>query len=470
MTERHETDTPPYKGYPANAARLGAGEGIAGRNAMGDVRQRKGMVSQFTHWLAGLPARPLSAQESWATIAVFLIFAFCLNALPPNFSFGGATEASAEGSVLNQAFWLGMLVLALSAVINTSRAASGLYVKALPLLALCVLLIASSLWSLAPAISFRRAILECIVIGSILANVAALQRAEQAFVILYRVAAITLMFELVMLLRANGFDEAGLFRGIHTQKNVLGLVGGVAILCGVWVRKSGVLRSLHWNTAYLLGWLALLILSRSKTSLALILAAPAIALGLRKLARSLGVGPGAPLLACFGLAYAAFAVAFIAGMDIGGGIEHWVHRLGFTGRDDIWQFLIARFLENPWLGHGYGGFWDIGPAAPNLRYGTGFIPMINQAHNGYLDLLLALGLTGLAAYALVLVGFLFCLSSAERKTPQSSLALCWTLVVFSLLHNFTETTLLRGYSLVWVVQLFAMAVTYRMAHEARRLT
>ena len=439
--------------HPVNAGQLHAG---------------KGMLSQLSNWLAGRPAQALSAQEGRATLAVFLIIAFCFNALPPNFTFSGTTEASADGSLINQFFWFGMLLLALSAVINTARSASGLYVKAMPLLALCLLLVASSLWSLAPAISLRRAILECIVVGSILVNVASLQRAEQAFIILYRVAAITLVFELVMLLRANGFDETGLFRGIHTQKNVLGLVGAVAVLCGVWVRKSGGLRSLHWNTAYLVGWLALLVLSRSKTSLALILVAPAIALGLQKFARSLKGGVGVPLLGFLALAYSVFAVAFISGVDVGSGIEHWVHRLGFTGRDDIWQFLTARFLEHPWLGHGYGGFWDIGPAAPNVRYGTGFIPMINQAHNGYLDLLLALGLTGLVAYLCVFAGFLFCLSSAERKAQQGSLALCWTLVVFSLLHNFTETTLLRGYSLVWVVQLIAMAITYRLAHEARR--
>ncbi|MBL8485000.1 MAG: hypothetical protein JNJ60_22580 [Rhodocyclaceae bacterium] len=45
--------------------------------------------------------------------------------------------------------------------------------------------------------------------------------------------------------------------------------------------------------------------------------------------------------------------------------------------------------------------------------------------------------------------------------------LCWTLVVFSLLHNLTESSLLRGFVWVWLLQLIAMAITYRMAHETR---
>ena len=425
-----------------------------------------GLINRFTHWLAGQPDRLLSTHERLASVALFLIAAFCFNALPPNFTYAGISATGNEGNLYNQAFWIGMLLLSLPAFTSSAHPAGGIYFRATPLLALCLLLAASSLWSLAPEVSLRRTILECIVIGSVLANIAALQRADQAFIILYRVASFTLAFELIMLFRANGFDETGLFRGIHTHKNVVGYVAAMAILVGVWARKSGFLPALRWNTAYLLGWAALLALSQSKTSLALTLAAPAIALGLRKLAHTLGVGVGIPLLGIFTLAYGAFAIAFISGGDVAGSVEYWVHRIGFTGRDDIWQVLVARFLEYPWLGHGYGGFWDIGPASPNLRYGTGFIPMLNQAHNGYIDLLLALGLTGLVALLGVLAGFIFCLSSAERKRPQPSLALSWTLVVFSLLHNFTETTLLRGYLLVWVVHLIAMTVTYRMAHEA----
>lgn len=427
------------------------------------------MFNKLADWLTGKPKKPLSTYECIASIALFLIIMSCFNALPPAFSFDGAAESSSDGSLFNQVFWIGMLLISISSALNAPRATSGIYVKAMPLLIFCVLLVISALWSLAPAISLRRAILECIVVGSILVNIASLQRAEHAFVIVYRAAFVTLVFECAMLLRANGFDTDGFFRGIHTQKNVLGLVGAISIIVGFWIRQSGMFRAKHWNTAYLLTWVALLVLSRSKTSLALTLVAPAIALGLRKLARRMGVGVGVPLLVFFVVLYGAFSVVFIAGVDVGNEIERLIHRIGFTGRDDIWQFLIARFMERPWMGHGYGGFWDIGPAAPNLRYGTGFIPMINQAHNGYIDLLLALGVVGFIAYIWVFISYLFCFSFAEREKQHGILSLCWTLIVFSFIHNLTETSLVRGYALVWISQLLAMAITYRLADEARRL-
>ena len=400
-------------------------------------------------------------------MVLFLIFAFCFNILPPTFTFTGGTEVSGEGSLFNQVFWIGVLALSISTVLNNKKPIGGIVFQAMPLVIFCALFVVSSFWSLATDITFRRSILELIVIANILISVSMLKNTSHAFVILYRVASITILFECTMLFRANGFDEVGLFRGIHAQKNVLGLVGAISILAGIWIRTTGASLSKYWNTAYLLGWFSLLMISQSKTSLGLILLAPAIALGLRRLGRNFGVGVGIPLLVIFGLAYSVFAITFISGIDVGHDISNWIHRIGFTGRDGIWNFLIARFLERPWLGYGYGGFWDIGANAPNVRYGIGFITQINQAHNGYLDLLLALGVLGFATYLYVVIGFVTRLSAAERVSQNSTLALCWVFFVFSLLHNLTETTLARGYSLVWVVQLVAMAITYRMAFEAK---
>jgi O-antigen ligase len=72
-----------------------------------------------------------------------------------------------------------------------------------------------------------------------------------------------------------------------------------------------------------------------------------------------------------------------------------------------------------------------------VRYGIGFITQINQAHNGYLDLLLAVGVAGLVAYVGVVIGFIHCLSVAEHQSQNRTLALCWVFFIFSLFaqHN-----------------------------------
>ncbi|MBL8483430.1 MAG: O-antigen ligase family protein, partial [Rhodocyclaceae bacterium] len=412
------------------------------------------LVKTLAHYLAGRPSQPLASVERLATFTLFLIVAFSFNILPPNFSYDGRLASGADGTPFNQIFWVAALLCSLYCLVNMPARARAAFLPALPLCALCVLLLVSALWSLAPLITVRRAGLEMIVVACVVINVMALQRAEQAFHILYRVAALTLAFDLCMLLRANGYDEAGLFRGIHTHKNVTGYLGATSILTGLWLRRAGAGLGRGANMAFLAGWALVLGMSQSKTSIALTLAAPLLAYGLRRLAQASGAGLGMLLAGLGGLAYSAAALAYLSGVDLPGGVERFVHHVGFTGRDDIWDFLLARATERPWLGYGYGGFWDIGPDSPSVRWGSGFLPMINQAHNGYLDLFLALGVVGVAAWAGVLIGYVVCLARIEAAASMPWLSgLCWTLVVFSLLHNLTESSLLRGFVWVWLLQL-----------------
>lgn len=425
-------------------------------------------MNKLVGWLVGRPSDTFESSKKMAALIVFLIVAYCFNVLPPDFSFDGISRGGAEGSLYNQVFWGALMLMSLPSVLGRSKVHWGVYVHAMPLLILCTFFLLSAIWSLDPAISFRRAVLEFMVVGCVLVNVASLERAEQAFVILYRVASITLCLELVMLFRENGFDEFGLFRGIHSHKNVLGLVSVIAIFSGFWVRSGDFDVSRRWVAIYLILWFVLLVLSQSKTSLGLLIAIPLFAISIRRWSAKIGVGIGAPLVVIIAIGYCFVAIGVIAGFDVGGGVEDWISSVGFTGRDHIWHFLIARILEAPWLGYGYGGFWDIGPDAPNVKYGTGYMPMINQAHNGYLDILLAGGMLGLAGYLLVLAAFVRSLSLAERTVKNSVLGLGWIFVTFSFFHNFTESSALRGYALVWVIQLLAMAVTYRLAHEASK--
>lgn len=113
----------------------------------------------------------------------------------------------------------------------------------------------------------------------------------------------------------------------------------------------------------------------------------------------------------------------------------------FTGRTAIWDAVWAFYLDHPVLGAGYGSFWQIGPASPIFRYGKGWVQQVSEAHNGYLDLLAAVGPIGLAliiagAFIAPLLRIL-----AWRQTRRNSSALLLSLVVFFIGHNFTESSL-----------------------------
>jgi O-antigen ligase len=134
----------------------------------------------------------------------------------------------------------------------------------------------------------------------------------------------------------------------------------------------------------------------------------------------------------------------------------------FTGRTQIWDFAAAEIARRPWTGYGFGSFWDVGDAndpllrAPpgswlaTLKIGQRAEVLINEAHNGYLDLqlqggapaliltLLAQGLTILALAAKMFA----------RRTARPDAVAAATLLVLAvvvLVHNATESSFwMRG--------------------------
>ena len=116
-----------------------------------------------------------------------------------------------------------------------------------------------------------------------------------------------------------------------------------------------------------------------------------------------------------------------------------------TGRTNLWKEVI-KLVENPLIGTGYESFW-LGDRLKKLWEVHWWRP--NQAHNGYLDIYLNLGLIGL----LLLIGVIL---SAFKKLLKS-LVLNFDyarfriiFLIIALLYNFTESSF-KGFSLIWFV-------------------
>jgi O-antigen ligase len=72
-----------------------------------------------------------------------------------------------------------------------------------------------------------------------------------------------------------------------------------------------------------------------------------------------------------------------------------------TGRTVLWGFAVDGFLHNPWLGHGFKGWWD--PSNPNvffLRYVVG--QDLWYFHNVYLEISVSFGILGAGLMLLTL--------------------------------------------------------------------
>ena len=129
----------------------------------------------------------------------------------------------------------------------------------------------------------------------------------------------------------------------------------------------------------------------------------------------------------------------------------------FTGRDELWSFAYNRATDRFWLGHGYGAFWDVGlvndpltKLEPGTWLGDVDKGIINQAHNGYLELWLHIGLPAtILAVVSVFHAIGAATGSAVSRAPSGGDRAMYAAVALILglyiLHNFTEATLMmRG--------------------------
>ncbi len=424
------------------------------------------MTNRLINWYFAENTEDYSKNEFRSAILLSAIIAFIFNSLPPHFSYSGLQIEGSEGNAVNQLFWLLMSAIALLIAFTDGQRLEAkrlpkVLIASIPLIALCLFCLLSSVWSLVPSISFRRATLQTMIMFCVVIATTSLKRPEQAFLIVYRVANIVLFFEFIMLFNPHGFDEAGLFRGIHIHKNVLGLIAIISTFFGVWLRYNGNGKFKSFNNLFfIVSWIFFLILSFSKTSMGLAFAAPIISFGSLGICRRLGIGLGSLLLVGLSGVFMVFCVLTIAGIDVIDELIKVIKDISFTGRDYIWHFIFIKMRGN-WLGgYGFGGFWDIGPQSPSVKYGS-FISILNQAHNGYLDLLLNIGMAGATLY-FTYIGYFLYLIDKYKNSASGIVSMCWLILVFSLLHNFTETTILRSYTTLWIVQLMAASVLIRL--------
>ncbi|MEH2192514.1 MAG: O-antigen ligase family protein [Nostoc sp.] len=134
-----------------------------------------------------------------------------------------------------------------------------------------------------------------------------------------------------------------------------------------------------------------------------------------------------------------------------------------TGRTELWPLVMDMIWKHPWLGYGYGGFWQgwDGESAYIWR-GSGWFP--NHPHSGYLALCLDLGFLGLGLFCLgfcrsYLKGFSWVRSS---KTAFD----IWPLLhmTYIALASLTESALLESNSLNWMLYV-AACLSVRMTHQ-----
>ena len=118
--------------------------------------------------------------------------------------------------------------------------------------------------------------------------------------------------------------------------------------------------------------------------------------------------------------------------------------LTLTGRTGIWSAVTDSIAKRPLLGYGYQAFW-LGLEGESYRVILAVSWVLAQAQNGFLDVMLEMGMLGLVIVLLVF-GFAFrdgvvCLLRAREDIHLRAVEWYLTIVVLTLIYNLDESFL-----------------------------
>ena len=121
-----------------------------------------------------------------------------------------------------------------------------------------------------------------------------------------------------------------------------------------------------------------------------------------------------------------------------------------TGRTDLWSWVLDSIWKHPWLGYGYGAFWqESNSEAVLVRYAAGW--SVPNAHNGLLDLWVDLGILGVIILLLSIFKTLTKSFFILRKTENTIFIWPLLFLVNMSLANLTESTLMVRNDVFWVI-------------------
>ncbi|MGD1859133.1 MAG: O-antigen ligase family protein [Leptolyngbyaceae cyanobacterium] len=258
----------------------------------------------------------------------------------------------------------------------------------------------STIWSERPDETFRASIgmIGTVMFGAYIVSRYKLQEQIKLLVLFFGV--VIGLSVLMVFVPGYGIDHgkhAGAIRGIYTHKNIFGPI--VTLSCATFLiyLKSSFCE--HKKLAYLgfLASFALVVGSRSSSSLlyTVLLVILIHAVEVLRLSGKL-----------FAWALGGFAALYFF-------VSTWwrsifVYVLGLLGRDatltgrtDIWDVIIGKIQERLWFGYGFDGFWH-GIYGESLYVRNALRWDLPNSHNGFLDLMLGVGIIGFALLSLAI--------------------------------------------------------------------
>jgi O-antigen ligase len=349
--------------------------------------------------------------------------------------------------VENKIFWPALAAISVVLVLrNWSRLTLPPHI--ICLFAYLALAGASVLWAFKPDLSFIRFAQQVMMLASIVLPMLAARTADmmRALFLCFAFASILTVFFVFGSPPSAGNNETFGYAGYFADKNSMGQMAAIAFFLALQeIFYSGSRRA--FGIIVVVIATLLVFLSSSKTSLGLAFCAPFLAGLTLIIGRKMRISSATVLLSiliCYAL------LSWVSGFSMNRVSYMLYGNPDFSGRIYIWDFVQSEIARRPLLGWGYQSFWLVGPDAPNIVDGPGWIKLMPHAHNGYLDVRLETGIIGFALFVSFIITTLYAIGRVANGNPVRAWIML-SLALFVILDNFLETVWMRGFGFLWVV-------------------
>jgi len=400
------------------------------------------------------------SKEKLAEILLFILLLLIFIDVEPFHIYKYSMMESSEGNIKRQiAYLLVCLPSILIAFIYSNRFRLQ-FKKELIILFLLLWCFLSIAWSDTPSISFRRLVATILIVYSIMSLLCMMTNQENLLKILLWTSGITIFINYIGILFLpklsiiQSGSQSGLWKGLHEGKNIAGNVSAIFTIMWFW---AGLIFPKWKKYFWLVSLLCLVFLfnTASKTSIIVLFLSFIITYSLWKGVRNL---INFSFLLWFVATISIIGIAilsFVSFDEIILFVFNDARYLGFTGRTDVWAYLIEHIIQHPLLGVGYEAFWTVGENSRSLGISVAWAQETVHGHQGYLDILTTIGIPG---FILII---LFMFSAFEqifvfRKAKILPVFMFYNILIFSLIYNLTESTLLHKYHFMWVLMLISI--------------
>ncbi len=323
---------------------------------------------------------------------------------------------------------------------------------------LTVLILQSYIWSEFPHVTYMggREVWQMTLFGLYLASRFSLKEQVQLLAITFGFGALSSTFFAVVTpwIGQHSWDHPGAWKGIYDYKNTLGsmmIIGSLAyFLLPIEILKTPIRKriGIAIKLTGIAICLAVVLFSTSKTSLVIyfLLVAILIFYGKFRWQGKLTIiylDMTVLFLGCFGTLALTNWINILTGL----GKDYTM-----SGRTLMWGTMLMRIRDKPWLGYGRGAFWAEGSQYP-IEVGNAITSsfIAPHGHNGFLDLVLDIGLIGLVLFLFSFTIAFF--RSLRRAYAVESSPDLWPLafLLFLTMNNMMESYLLRLSNIYWVL-------------------